>query len=128
DCRRYLGGFEDTSASAAIIVPILLDFIGPPRSVVDLGGGIGQWCKVIKEQAGASVTCIDDPGIPPSELTISPQEFIGFDLSKNMPHPIYCELALCLEVAEHLPTKLSTELVSFLVRSAPVVLFSAAIP
>lgn len=125
---NYLGVFGDTSESAQIIIPILLDIIGRPRSVVDLGGGIGAWCKVFKEKGVSRVTCIDDQSIPRSELKISSEEFVPWNLSKNLPAPVSCELAVCLEVAEHLPTRLSKDVVSFLVNSAPLILFSAAIP
>src|SRR5207302_6665348 len=38
------------------------------------------------------------------------------------------ELAVCLEVAEHLPASASSTLVESLTEHAPVVLFSAAVP
>jgi hypothetical protein len=126
--HNYLDIFGDTYESAQIIIPILFGIIGRPRSVVDLGGGIGAWCKVFKEKGGSRVTCIDDQSIRRSELKISSEEFVPWNLSRSLPAPVGCELAICLEVAEHLPKRLSKDIVSFLVNSAPLVLFSAAIP
>jgi hypothetical protein len=53
---------------------------------------------------------------------------VPHDLSRPVELGRRFDLALCLEVAEHLPAEHAQTLVDSLVRLAPVVLFSAAIP
>src|SRR5438132_5858249 len=51
-----------------------------------------------------------------------------FDLSKPYADSKSFDLAICLEVAEHLPVNAADAIVESLTRLAPIVLFSAAIP
>ncbi len=64
----------------------------------------------------------------PDQLMIPPACFRATDLSRPLRLERRFDLAVCLEVAEHLPESLAERLVSDLVKLAPVVLFSAAIP
>lgn len=128
DGFRYTDYFMENLASARKIVPVLLSIIPKPDRVLDLGGGTGAWCNVMREHGVGSVTCIDDPRITSDQLLLRPNEFIACDLATTLPSPIECDLALCLEVAEHLPESRAKSVVDFLTSSAGLVLFSAAIP
>jgi hypothetical protein len=128
DKSGYFRIFPDTTESARIILPLLFGMIGTPRSMVDLGGGVGTWAKVAKELGVSRVTCVDDPSNRFADLVIDKDEFVGCDLGDGMPEPIKSDLAISLEVAEHLPQCMGPALVRFLTSSAPIVLFSAAIP
>jgi hypothetical protein len=125
---RYADLFTENLASARKILPLLFDIIGKPASAVDLGGGTGAWCKVLRELGVPCVLCIDSPRISPDQLLIRPEEFIGCDLAASLPAPVSCDLALCLEVAEHLPESRAAAVVDFLTSSSGLILFSAAIP
>jgi hypothetical protein len=59
---------------------------------------------------------------------VEPGEFLGCNLAERIPDPILSDLAVSLEVVEHLRTNMSEHAVDFLARSADLVLFSAAIP
>jgi len=62
------------------------------------------------------------------QLLIAPSEFVAVDLTTPFDVPGTFDMALSLEVAEHLPAEAADRLVETLTRLAPVVLFSAAIP
>ncbi|HAZ47769.1 MAG TPA: hypothetical protein DDW76_27265 [Cyanobacteria bacterium UBA11369] len=117
-----------TYQAAQKIVPIITDWIGIPESVIDLGGGGGGWLKAFKEAGAKKVCCIAHPSIQPEDLLISVSEFMKFDLSKEIPDPIPCDLAISTEFAEHVPTSKSDAVVDFLTKSSRTILFSAAIP
>ncbi len=59
---------------------------------------------------------------------IGQEQFLPHDLTAPLELERHFDLAVCLEVAEHLPAERAETLVASLVSLAPVVLFSAAIP
>ena len=125
---KYTDHFIENLASARKIVPLVLEIIGTPKSVVDLGGGTGTWCKVLRENGVPRVLCIDDERIKEGDLLVEPGEFLGCNLAERIPDPVLSDLAVSLEVVEHLRKEISEQAVDFLTRSADLVLFSAAIP
>jgi hypothetical protein len=118
----------DSLKAAQAIVPLICEMFGTPESVVDLGGGTGGWCRAFKECGTRRVVCIDHPSARSSPLLIDGGEFLPADLSRENVAPIPSALALAVEVAEHLPESRAGWIVEFLTTSAPLVVFSAAIP
>jgi len=110
------------------VLAVLLDLIEFPRSVVDLGGNTGAWCKAFKEAGATRVLCIDHPGVRSDRMMIEENEFMPCDLRAALPEPVPCDMALCLEVLEHLPAAAGEAALDFLTQSAPLVLFSAGVP
>ena len=111
--------------SARACVPLLLNAF-TPASVVDLGCGQAHWLSVWKELGVEDVLGVDGPGVREnSTLLISEDKFLEHDLTKNLDLSRTFDLALCLEVAEHLPPKTARTLVDTLTRLAPIVVFSA---
>jgi len=113
-------------ASARAVVPLVLDLISP-KSVVDIGCGVGTWLSVFHEH-GIAITGIDGEWIQPEQLHIPSEHFISKDLTKLEGLVLHEDLATCLEVGEHLPYYAAAGLVAELTAIAPVVLFGAAIP
>ncbi len=118
---------DESRPSAEAIVPLLVELLNPKR-VVDVGCGTGSWLAVFRDHGVTDLLGIDGEYVRPEMLRISGEQFVSFDLRKPLHIPRRFDLALCLEVAEHLPAECATTLVESLVGLAPVVLFSAAIP
>lgn len=116
-----------SSQSAAVVVPLLIDLIHP-TSVIDIGCGPGTWLHEFENQGVADILGVDGDYVAPSLLQIPQPLFISHDLRNLFSAPRQFDLALCLEVAEHLPAECADVLIDSLVRLAPVVAFSAAVP
>lgn len=120
-------GLAASLQSAKIIVPIVMSLVHP-RSVVDVGCGSGAWLSVFRENGVDRILGLDGDHVDPSWLTIPRESFRPMDLSGPIHLDDKFDLAVCLEVAEHLPPKYANSLVQSLVALAPIILFSAAIP
>jgi len=113
--------------SAEVIVPLVLALL-PARSVVDVGCGEGQWLAAFKKFGVSEVLGLDGDHVDRDLLQIPRDRFRPADLSRPFEVERVFDLAISLEVAEHLPTDCASEFVQCLTRLAPLVLFSAAIP
>ena len=98
-----------------------------PKSVIDLGCGRGGFLNTFAK-VGAKVNGLDGPWVPENQLLIPKSCFTSVDITKKFPDPIASDLAICLEMAEHLPAAFAEPIVDYLVRCSDVVYFSAAIP
>ncbi len=114
-------------ASARAIVPWLMSTLRP-RSVMDVGCGRGAWLSVFREQGAEVVTGYDGDYVRLEELLIPRECFHSVNLGRPFELAGSHDLAMCLEVAEHLPLGMSRKLVEQLTSRASVVLFSAAVP
>ncbi|HEY9783918.1 MAG TPA: methyltransferase domain-containing protein [Candidatus Obscuribacterales bacterium] len=128
---EYNAGFFDllrqgSTPSARHIVPMLLHLF-KPSSVVDVGCGEGAWLSVYRELGVDDVFGFDGPWVNKERLLIPGEKFAVLDLPcQSIPRRF--DLAMCLEVAEHLPEKDAENLVDFLCRLSDNIVFSAAIP
>ena len=99
-----------------------------PKSVLDVGCGIGTWLKVFEEQGVVDILGLDGDHVDRSLLKINPNQFkvqnllTTWDLSRKF------DLVVSLEVAEHLPEHVSDSFVEALVKHGNSIVFSAAIP
>lgn len=127
DYNFYRLDAKDVLASPRAVVPIVCDLVHP-ASVLDVGCGTGAWLAVFQEQGVQRILGLDGVHVNPDWLKISRSCFRPVDLSQGIELEESFDLAVCLEVAEHLSPAASAKLVSCLVKAAPFVLFSAAIP
>lgn len=124
----YSGQKEGSLRSARTVVPLLFDIIPSPKSVVDIGCGLGTWLFVIKEQGIENILGIDGDWIDRDQLLIPNERFRSIDLTKPFELIEKFDLAISLEVAEHLPSYCADFFVASLCKLAPIVLFSSALP
>jgi SAM-dependent methyltransferase len=127
---NYDGGHHptgSTAVAAAFIVPILCERL-EPSSVVDFGCGLGDWLRAFQERGVEDVRGLDGDWVPVERLVIPRERFQAVDLTSEVRLGRRFDLALCLEVAEHLPMGCADALVDTLTRSAGAICFSAAIP
>jgi SAM-dependent methyltransferase len=115
--------------SAQIIVPLILEAF-PVTSVVDIGCGVGTWMSVFLDNGITDIRGFDVSDLPDEYYLVEKQRITtGYDFSSgSLDLNVSAELAICLEVAEHLSESISDNLVNTLVNAAPVVIFSAAFP
>jgi SAM-dependent methyltransferase len=113
--------------SARIVVPHVFSILRP-KSVIDVGCGTGAWLAEFRTNGVERTLGLDGDHIDPAQLLIPTDMFMPVDLSDPLQLQEKFELAICLEVAEHLPKRCSATLVRSLVGLSPVILFSAAIP
>jgi SAM-dependent methyltransferase len=127
---------DATVQSARIIVPHVLRKVRP-RKVVDVGCALGAWLKVFAEHGAEVIQGLDGHYVDSSKLLIRKENFTPVDLVETIKSDINpvmekadgrYDLAVCLEVAEHLPESSAPDLVRMLTTLAPIVLFSAAVP
>lgn len=128
----YGRSFYDDQASisqrsAAAVMPLLLDAVRP-RSIVDVGCGAGTWLAVAADLGVDDLLGIDFGGGTPEQRRIRADQFLEHDLTEPIDLGRTFDLAMSLEVAEHLPALHAARFVATLVSLAPVVAFSAAIP
>jgi SAM-dependent methyltransferase len=113
--------------SAEEMVPLLLALVNP-RSVVDVGCGDGTWLSVVAAHGVADVIGIDGAYVDRSRLLIPRDRFVERDLSRPFTIDRAFDLAISLEVGEHLPDSSADGFVRSIASLAPVVAFSAAVP
>ena len=117
----------ETHYSAELIIPHVLKLISVD-SVVDIGCGVGTWLSVFRNYGVKEILGIEGDWMPRKHLVIPETMFMSHDLTKNLKLNKTFDLAMSLEVAEHLPSDQAEIFVETLTKLAPVILFSAAIP
>jgi SAM-dependent methyltransferase len=118
---------DETSRSARVCVPLIVDLLHP-RCVVDVGCGMGQWLREFAAHGVADYLGIDGPHVQAQQLRIAPECFRAHDLTRPLLLDRRFDVALSLEVAEHLPRSQAAAFVELLTKAAPAVVFSAALP
>jgi len=113
--------------SARAIAPLVYDLLHT-HSVVDVGCGRGAWLRAFEECGVERVQGFDGDHVDREKLLIAREAFKPHDLSTLSKIDGHFDLAICLEVLEHLPAEAGRTVVNALTGAAPVILFSAAIP
>jgi SAM-dependent methyltransferase len=124
----FYGRHRDGSASSArAILPRVAEWVAP-RSVVDVGCGLGSWLAAWGELGVADVVGVEGGHLPEDGLAVPRERVLVRDLEQPFDLGRTFDLAMSLEVAEHLRPASAEGFVASLAALAPVVLFSAAIP
>ncbi|MBU1236112.1 MAG: class I SAM-dependent methyltransferase [Gammaproteobacteria bacterium] len=124
----YKKRLSKTNEAANLILDHVLKIIPEPHSAVDLGCGIGAWLAALRNKGVDRLVGIDGPWVNQSYLAIDASEFRQMDFSRPLSIDGRFDLAISLEVAEHLPKDAADQFVRNLVGLADFILFSAAPP
>lgn len=95
------------------------------QSFVDVGGGTGTYAAALKKR-GRRVTACEKSPIGRLASLVQGVRSRPFDLASDVKLPD-ADVAMCFEVAEHVPASLGDNLIAVLARY-PLVLFTAAHP
>ncbi|MBC8392044.1 MAG: methyltransferase domain-containing protein [Deltaproteobacteria bacterium] len=124
----YTNRHQKTVYSANNILSIVVNTLPKVDSAVDFGCGVGTWLSILKEKGVKEILGIDGPWVEKSLLEIPQQSFHRVDLEDEIKLNRRYDLAISLEVAEHLRPEAAKTFVESLVNSSDFILFSAAIP
>jgi hypothetical protein len=113
--------------SAMVILPIVFK-CAVIKSIVDFGCGTGTWLRCAADMGLSDIQGLDGEWVLTEDLCIAPHQFRRTDLTKPVALDRKYDLAICLEVAEHLPASSASTLVDSLTQASDLILFSAAIP
>jgi len=124
---KFYRQLDATRDSAREVVPIIIDLL-KPTSMVDVGCGAGHWLATATEFGVKDILGVDGGWVLNTRLAISREKFVKHDLRTPLKLGRKFDVALSLEVAEHLPESRAHSFVENLCELADRVVFSAAIP
>jgi SAM-dependent methyltransferase len=129
DRSFFLEQRDESRRAAREVIPVLFAMFRP-TSVIDVGCGVGTWLTVFNELGVDDFQGVDGTHVDRSLLEIPDSRFHAVDLNSDFAPTFQrrFELAMSLEVAEHLEPSSSKRFVQSLTSLSDVVLFSAAIP
>src|SRR4051812_34318565 len=105
----------DSLRAAGVIVPLVLDLVRP-QSVIDVGCGTGEWLSVCRQHGIVDLLGIDGDWVPRDRLKIPREQFKVADLRRSFGAGRTFDLAMCVEVAEHLPPGAADALIATLTK------------
>jgi hypothetical protein len=117
-----------TVYAAQTVLGVVLPALPPVRSAIDVGCGVGTWLSVLADRGVADIQGVDGPWVDVANLAIPSQCFAHHDLRQDRDFGRRFDLAISLEVAEHLPADRAAGFVRWLAALSDIVLFSAATP
>lgn len=127
DSTFYRDIMNGSRLSAIVIVPYILALFPDIKTVSDFGCGAGAWLKEF-ELAGMEIQGYDFGVGVPENLLIPIQCFSSLDMTQHANVERKFDLALSLEVAEHIDARDADSFINLLTSSADVIVFSAAVP
>lgn len=132
----YKNRNDETKYSAQRVIDILFKRLYKiPESIVDVGCGVGTWLGTAHLEYGVeTVVGLDGDYVPLEYLQIDKDNFIPCNLEDYQTEKILqknakgkFDLAISLEVAEHIQRKNARKFVRNLCELSDVILFSAAL-
>jgi SAM-dependent methyltransferase len=116
---------DEAFECARIYLRFLWQFF-QPLSILDVGCGSGTWLKACHELGSKTLFGLDGEWNSQSFMIDPDINFQGIDLNRSFSVPTKVDMAINLEVAEHLEPSTGLQLVKCLVEASDVILFSAA--
>ena len=125
--KQQTGEETKTHHSASRILSLIKQYI-EPRSVLDVGCGLGTWLQAARELGTQEVMGIEGPWLDQNAIVVEPGLIQTLDLSQPFSLGRRFDLVICIEVGEHIQSSAASSLVGSLAAHGDCVLFSAAIP
>lgn len=132
DANFFDGQMDESRVSAGIVLRRLKsDF--QIASLIDVGCGVGPWLNAAGECGIERLQGIDGDYVDTEQMQISPQFFVPWDLetagfSDALQASSPFDIAISMEVAEHLTPERASSFISEICQLSDLVLFSAAVP
>lgn len=127
DKKFYISQKNGSYAAAKQICPFVLSLFPQTHSVIDIGCGAGGWLAWFAAQ-GKTITGYDFGEGVEENLFISQEHYHTADLSLPLKLNHRFDLAISLEVGEHIEESGADIFVANLCNASDIILFSAAIP
>ncbi|MFS8182881.1 class I SAM-dependent methyltransferase [Pseudovibrio denitrificans] len=120
---------DGSFASAREILPIVFQHL-TPESVIDFGCGTGSWLLAAQQLGATKLLGLDGAWVPQSSLRIPSECFNQVDLEdpKNIQLDQRFDLAMSLEVLEHLTSPAAHIILDKMTEATDNVLLSVAVP
>lgn len=118
---------EHNTRAASIVVPEFIRLYSP-KSVVDVGCGLATWLKIFEDHKITDITGYDGAHLDLSKVEIKKEKIIIRDLEKEITSDRKYDLAISLEVAEHISESNARTFVKSLCNLSHTIIFSAALP
>jgi SAM-dependent methyltransferase len=115
------------TSSAEAIMGVVFDLCSI-ESIIDFGCGTGTWINTAQSFGAKRVLGIEGHWLEEKYLDNPYLEILRYDLSRPINIKETFDLAISLEVAEHLPADRAETFVEDICRTSKKVLFGAAIP
>ena len=125
DAVFYESQVATSLESARIYLKFLWQFF-QPASVLDLGCGRGTWLKACHELGSKTLFGLDGDWNNQSLMIDNDINFQSINLNEPFALPEKVDLAISLEVAEHLEPSTAPQFIKCLAAASDMVLFSAA--
>ncbi len=117
--------FRNSINAAKEVIPLFFNYF-KPKSVLDVGCGVGTWLSVFEDNQ-CDVFGIDGDYIETEKLIIDKDKIKPFDLNTSYQLDKKFDLAISLEVAEHILPGNANTFIDSLCKHSDIILFSAAI-
>jgi SAM-dependent methyltransferase len=121
----YQSQLDISLVSARIYLKFLWQFF-QPVSVLDVGCGRGAWLKACHELGSKTLFGFDGNWNSQSSMIEPSINFRSMDLNKPFSLPQKVDIAITLEVAEHLEPSKAPQLIKCITDASDVILFGAA--
>jgi len=125
--EKYYKKHQDGSYKSAQIILKFIHGITNFQTLIDYGCGMGTWGSAAKSLGISHYVGIDQNSYDPTYMLIESSDYIQQDLQEPIDIASKFDLAICVEVAEHVPKDKSDILLNNVCQNSEVVLFSAAL-
>lgn len=121
--------YETLNKSSEVAAELYIDYLYQyiqPNSVIDVGCGYASWLKACEKFGSKNLTGVDGIWNDGKAIIDRGYKFLCADLDELVEIDQKYDLAISLEVAEHLQPESSEKFVKCLTSSSDLILFSAA--